>query len=165
LENHYNYVFDNITITYNFTTKNNILYRVAFIIDETFSTISGKQIDNVFQLIIDKANQEVEPYDSKVSKTIGNIIDNFFKNKENCLIYICSEESDEAKLRQQVFDRWYKKSSYKNVIVKIDNIIKINTGNGEIHNLYTSFLFHQENANYEILIEIYNQIEKTLNEK
>ncbi len=56
MQSHYNYVFDEITNTYNFVTKNQILYRVAFIIDETFSTISGEEISNIFQLVIEKSN-------------------------------------------------------------------------------------------------------------
>lgn len=165
MQSHYNYVFDNITNTYNFTTKNNILYRVAFIVDETFSTISGKEINNIYQLVVDKANEETEPFDQKVFRTVEHIIDAFFKNIENCLVYVCSEESDKAALRHQVFDRWYKKSSYKNFVVKIDNIIKIDISKGETYLLYTSFLFHRNNDNYKMLVEIYNQIEKTLNEK
>ncbi len=78
LRNHYNYTFDNITNTYNFTTKNNILYRVAFVVDETFSVISNEEIPNIFQLVIDKANDELEPYDVKVSRTIENIVERFF---------------------------------------------------------------------------------------
>ena len=70
MQNHYNYVFDEITSTYNFTTKNNFLYRIAFIEDATFSSISGEEIPNVFQIIIEKASDEVEPFDPKVSKTI-----------------------------------------------------------------------------------------------
>ncbi|WP_300674707.1 hypothetical protein [Soonwooa sp.] len=54
MQNHYNYVFDDITNTYNFTTKNSILYRVAFIVDETFSAISGEEIPNIFQIIAKK---------------------------------------------------------------------------------------------------------------
>ena len=78
LRTHYNYAFDNITNTYNFTTKNNILYRVAFVVDETFSAISNEDIPNVFQLIIGKASDELEPYDAKVSRTIENIVARFF---------------------------------------------------------------------------------------
>ncbi len=63
MQSHYNYVFDEITNTYNFATKNEILYRIAFIIDETFSTISGEEISNVFQLIVEKSSDGIEPYD------------------------------------------------------------------------------------------------------
>ena len=105
MQNHYNYVFDNLTNTYNFTTKNNILYRVAFIIDETFSTIAGEEIPNVFQLIVEKATDEIEPYDAKVSKTIENIIERFFYRIENSLIYICSDDNEKATQRHKIFDR------------------------------------------------------------
>ena len=77
MQNHYNYVFDNITNTYNFTSKNNILYRVAFIVDETFSTISGEEIPDIFQIVIEKANEETEPLDTKVSKTLKILLNAF----------------------------------------------------------------------------------------
>lgn len=164
MQSHYNYVFDNITETYNFTTKNNILYRVAFIVDETFSVISEEKIPNVYQIIIEKAIDEVEPFDQKVSKTIENIIELFFRKVENSLIYVCSDENEKAKLRYKVFDRWYKKSEYRKSVVKIDNIIKVTENGLVINKIYTSLLLHKANSNFSKLIEIYNQIENVLNE-
>lgn len=160
MQNHYNFVFDEITKTYNFTTKNNILYRIAFIVDETFSTISDLEIPNVYQIIIEKATEEIEPYDFKVSKTIENIIELFFRKSENSLIYICSDDENKAKLRHKIFDRWYKKSEYRDIVVKIDNIININNSD----KIYTSFIFHKENPNFKELIKIYYKIEEVLNE-
>lgn len=165
MRNHYNYAFDNITNTYNFTTRNNVLYRVAFVVDETFSSVSNQEISNIFQLIIDKASDEPEPYDAKVSKTIEDIVERFFHNALNSMIYVCSEEDDKAKTRFKVFDRWYKKSDYKEFIVKIDNIIQFKISETETQKLYTSFMFHQDNPTRQTLVEIYNQIEKTLNEE
>ena len=86
MQNHYNYSFDNITNTYNFTTKNSIIYRVAFIVDETFSAISEEEIPNVFQIIVEKATDEIAPLDLNVSKTIESIIDKFFEKVENSLL-------------------------------------------------------------------------------
>lgn len=163
MQNLYNYVFDNITNTYNFTTKNNILYRVAFIVDETFSTISGKDVQNVFQMIVEKATDEIEPYDARVSKTIEDIIERFFHRVENSLVYVCSDDDMKARQRHKVFDRWYKKSQYRESVVKIDNVITIRLDDLNIQKLYTSFMFHKSNPNYNTLIEIYNQIESILN--
>jgi hypothetical protein len=163
LPNHYNYVFDNITSTYNFTTKNNILYRVAFVVDETFSSISGEEIQNVFQIVIEKANEGIEPLDTKVSRTIENIVDRFFKRIENSLIYVCYDLDQKAKTRQDVFERWYKKSTSKDDIIKIDKIIEISISDFEIRRLYTAFMFHKKNPNYEKLMWIYNRIEEVLN--
>ena len=89
MRNHYNYAFDNITNTYNFTTKNNILYRVAFVVDETFSAVSNEETPNIFQLVIDKASDELEPYDAKVSRTIEDFVELFFHNELNSMIYVC----------------------------------------------------------------------------
>ena len=163
MQNHYNYVFDDITNTYNFTTKNSVLYRVAFIVDETFSTITGEEIPNVFHLVIEKATDEIESYDAKVSKTIEDIIERFFRRVENSLIYVCSDDDKKAKQRHKIFDRWYEKSEYREVVVKIDNIISIKIDEINIQKLYTSFMFHKDNSNFRKLIDIYNQIEKTLN--
>ena len=165
MQSHYNYVFDEITNTYNFVTKNEILYRVAFIIDETFSTISGEEISNIFQLIVEKSNEEIEPYDSKVSKTIEHLIERFFQKIENSLIYICSDDNEKAKKRHEIFNRWYKKSKYKEIIIKIDNIISVSISENEKQKLYTSFMFHKQNSNFEKLLEIYSQLEKVLNEE
>lgn len=117
MQNHYSCVFDEITNTYNFATKNEILYRIAFIIDETFSSISGEEINNVFQLIVEKSNDGIEPYDAKVSKTIEQIIERFFQKIENSLIYICSDEKKKAEKRYETFNRWYKNSNYKEMII------------------------------------------------
>jgi hypothetical protein len=165
LQNHYNYFFDNISNTYNFLTKNNILYRVAFIVDDTFNTISGEDIPNVFQLVVEKAYPGLEPFDPKISKTIESIILRFFNNIENALIYVCSEEKDKAKARYLIFDRWYKDSKYRHDITKIDNIIEINSKNIESQVLYTSFLLHKQNPNYDKLLEIFNRIQQVLNEE
>ena len=163
MQNHYNYVFDELTNTYNFTTKNSILYRVAFIVDETFSTISGEEIPNIFQLVIEKATDEVESFDAKVSKTIEDIIERFFQKVENSLIYICSDDNEKAIQRHKIFDRWYKKSKHKSYVTKIDNIITVEIEPENVQKLYTSFLFHIDNPYYEKLIRIYNQIEEVLN--
>lgn len=163
MQNHYNYVFDDITNTYNFTTKNNILYRVAFIVDETFSAISGEEIPNIFQLVIEKATDELEPYDAEVAKTIEDLVERFFYRVENSLIYVCSDDNEKAKQRHKIFDRWYRKSEYKDSVMKIDNIIVITIDEQNIQKFYTSFMFHRDNPAYGKMIEIYNQIEEALN--
>ena len=163
MRNHYNYVFDNITNTYNFTTKNNILYHVAFVVDETFSAISNEEIPNVFQLIIEKTSDGLKPYDVKVSRTIENIVERFFHNVLNSMIYVCSDDDNKANTRFKVFDRWHQKSEYKAFIVKI--IIQYRISETERQKIYTSFMFHQDNPSCRKLAEIYNLIEETLNEE
>ncbi|MFH7015249.1 hypothetical protein [Flavobacterium sp. FlaQc-47] len=66
----YNYQFNENSKFYYFTTKNKIEYRVAFIIDETFSAISGLDINNIFQIVIEKVTDELEKLDIQVSATV-----------------------------------------------------------------------------------------------
>ncbi|MBX2953135.1 MAG: hypothetical protein KF870_11555 [Leadbetterella sp.] len=131
LQNRYNYVFDNTTDTYNFTTKNNICCRVSFVVEQTFSTLSGQEISGIYQLVVEKETEELEPFDSKV--------------------------------RHKVFSRWYETSFYRETIVKMDNIVKVDIGEDTICVLYTSFMFHKQNPEFETLIEIYGRIEAVLN--
>lgn len=163
LQNRYNFVFDNTTDTYNFTTKNNICYRVSFVVDQTFSTLSGQEISGIYQLVVEKVTEELEPFDSKVSKTIEIIVAKFFQNIHNSLIYVCSEEGEKAEVRYKIFSRWYNTSIFRETIVKIDNVIKADIGEDVPCILYTSFMFHRKNADFERLIAIYKKIESVLN--
>ena len=118
----------------------------------------------MFQLVVEKANEGIEPFDSMVSKTIENIVEKFFENESNSLIFICSEYDKKERIRNDVFNRWYNQSVNKERILKIDNIMEIINGN-EKHKFYTSFLIHKDHPEYKRLIGIFNQIEKVLNEK
>jgi len=89
LPNPYNYSFDDETGTYQFTTKNDIIYRVAFLEDSTLTTVSstGMEFNNVYQVVVEKVSEQLEPLDSQVFLTIDTIISDFFSNIENALIY------------------------------------------------------------------------------
>ncbi|MEZ0129709.1 hypothetical protein AB9T88_08075, partial [Flavobacterium sp. LBUM151] len=60
----YNYYLKENSQFYYFITKNAIEYRVAFIRDETFSAVSGLEIENIFQIIIEKVSDKLEKLDT-----------------------------------------------------------------------------------------------------
>ena len=161
MPNLYNYTFNEVTSTYNFTTKNNIEYKVVFIIDETLDSVSEDTIENVYQVIIEKVSDTIEPFDSAVGRTIDDIIKSFFENAQNSLIYICSEDEEKAEIRFNVFDRWYLNSTFNEFVTKIDNVINFEA-NGEVYLLYTSLLYHNDNPNIEYVLTAYNSIEEVL---
>ena len=79
MQNQYNYNYNEASSTYSFTTKNFIIYRIAFIVDETLNSISNDiTIENVYQIVIEKVDYKLEPFDCLVSKTIESIIKAFF---------------------------------------------------------------------------------------
>jgi hypothetical protein len=106
----------------------------------------------------------LEPFDANVSKTIVKIIEVFFQNIQNALIYICDDKDEKALLRHTIFDRWYKNSNNKNQIIKVDNVIRFNITAIESKTLYTSLLLSPHNQNFHDLIDIYNRMGEILNE-
>ena len=160
----YNYYFNDHLQFYYFTTKNNIEYRVAFILDETFTAVSGFEINNIFQIVIEKVNDTLEKLDVQVSATIQTIIARFFINSQNSMIYVCDDKDKKGIKRFNVFNRWYKKSGLISEIKRKDNIIKCYSGD-EVLIIYSSLLYHQNNKNKETIIEVYNTIQEILNEK
>mgnify|MGYP001803535342 CR=1 FL=1 len=162
MQDPYNYSFDNNSGTYQFTTKNSIVYSVAFVEDNTLNSVStsGKEFEDIYQIIIEKLTDEIEPFDSQVFLTIDLIIGDFFKNVKNALIYICSDNKGKQIKRFNAFNRCYDNSKHKRYITKIDNVIKFE----EIASIiYTSFLYHNENPYVRYILETFNEIEEVLN--
>lgn len=159
----YNYSFDYDTGTYQFITKNDIFYRVAFLEDNTLTTVStsGIEFNNVYQVVIEKVSEQLEPLDSQVFLTIDTIINDFFSNIENALIYVCSDDMGKDKVRYQVFERWYHYSEHKDIITKVDNIIPLDADNV----IYTSLLYHNDNPNVNYILKTFDEIEDALNKE
>lgn len=158
----YNFTFVKGSKTYFFTTKNAIEYRVAFVVDETFSSVSGSEIPNVYQMVIDKVTNSIEQFDSSVAATIKNIVKIFFENSENAMIFFCDDSDKKAISRFNTFERWYWNSGLTDIISKADNIINCNTENQEFI-LFTSLLYHKNNPNIQTLLQVYKTIEEVLN--
>ncbi|MEN2401137.1 DUF6169 family protein [Flavobacterium sp. MC2016-06] len=164
MPNPYNYFFDETTQSYHFKTKNDIDYRVAFIIDHTFSAVSGIEMNNIYQIIIEKVDDRLEKFDSQVSATVQLIVLSFFGNAQNAMIYICDDTDHKGKKRFDAFERWYRTSTFNNDIKKVNNVIVCNTDNQD-WTLYTSLLYHQKNINKKTIIEVYHTLQEILNEK
>ena len=160
----YNYYFNEDSQFFYFSTKNVIEYRIAFIQDETFSAVSGFEINNVFQIVIEKVNDEIERFDAKVSSTIQAIITAFFINSQNAMIYVCDDKDKKGIKRFNTFNRWYKNSGLKTAIIKKDNIITC-FSNDQNFIIYSSLLYHHDNQNKETILEVFNTIQEILNEK
>ncbi|SEL94085.1 DUF6169 family protein [Parapedobacter koreensis] len=162
MQSRYDYSFDEETLTYNFITKNNITYRVAFVADESLALINDTLFGNVYQIVIEKVTDSLEPLDNLVSKTVNAIIVRFFENAEQSLLYVCSDNEHKAEIRYRTFDRWYKNSDYKEYIVKVDNPMSYVIA-GQSYKLYTSLLYHKDHPSIHSILDVYSQLETALN--
>ncbi len=164
MPNPYSFIFDEIAHSYIFTTNNGIEYKVAFILDYTFSSVSNIEIEDVYQVIIEKTTEIKEPLDRNVSATISEILSLFFKNKKNTILYICDDLDDRAQTRFRKFNIWYAESDITDIIMKIDNIF-VNENIAGSAKVFSSLLIHNENENKEVILNIYHSIEQILNDK
>lgn len=147
--------------TYEFETKNAILYRIAFILDESiFPSFSKVTENNVYSLVVEKTTPGTEPLDLKVSKTITYIIKEFFNNRKNSLIYMCDSGDKKAVKRFNLFNRWYNDSDYKDFVIKKDSIF-----HSDDETYYTGYLIHRENPDLSSLLNTYQEIKYTLSDK
>lgn len=164
MQNHYDYSFDEETLTYSFITKNDITYRLAFVADESLSLIAETTFDNTYQIVIEKVSASLEPLDDLVSKTVNAIIVRFFENVQHALLYVCSDGEHRAEIRYKAFDRWYRNSDYREYIVKVDNPVSYII-EGHSYTLYTSLLYHKDHPSIHSILDIYSQLEAILNAK
>jgi len=164
LPNPYSYYFNEASQSYVFTTNYGIDYKIAFISDYTFSAVSNIQIDDIYQVIIEKATEMKEPFDGKVSATICQILSDFYENERNTILYICDDGDKRAEARFRKFNFWYEKSDIKHLLTKIDNVI-VNENIAGTAKVFSSLVYHNDNKNKETILDIYNSIERILNEK
>ncbi len=164
MQNWYNYSVELSHYGYNFTTKNNIVYKVTFVVDHTLNSVSTnfETFDNVYQIVIEKMTDERAPLDVWVSITIKKIIEEFLLNINNAIIYVCSDDEYKAHIRHKVFNRWYNNSKLDGSILKIDSEISY-TLQGVNHKLYASLLYHKLNNSSVSIINAFNTINSVLN--
>lgn len=84
-----------------FQTCHKIIYGVAFLED---SPIGGCA---TFQLTISNKNDRHEAFDPSVRATILSIIEVFFCENNNVLIYICDTSDGREAVRNRLFLKWF----------------------------------------------------------
>ncbi|MEM9340514.1 MAG: DUF6169 family protein [Bacteroidota bacterium] len=159
MQHPYNYSLDGDTFTYRFTTKLGIEYYLVFVEDKSLENVNPNLGDNIYQLILDKKGEQIEPKDAQVFLTIQSIINDFFQQIEHALIYVCADSDSKQDKREKLFSRWYQQSTSKHYLIKIDNQIKIQTTSGFI---YMSLLYHIDNAKGDELTRSFRQLAKLL---
>lgn len=90
---------------YQFFTDGGVHYSVGFMEDDILLS------QNSYQLIIANINNHKSPRDRKVRDTIIVIVDEFFRNNNSTLLYICEIGDSRQSMRSRLFEYWF--STYK----------------------------------------------------
>ena len=91
---------------YEFVTDYGVQYQVGFMYDDSIIR------ENAYQFIITNVNNEASPNDDKVRQAVIIMIDEFFKAKDNILLYICETGDGKQAMRNRLFHYWF--SLYEN---------------------------------------------------
>lgn len=147
----------NVTIsdnsTYQFITEGGILYVAYFICCSHYAP----ELTNTFMFNFENEGA-ARTIDLRVRETIVYIIDEFFKNNQNSIIYICDSLDGRELARKRLFDQWY--ITYKqdrNYILREEISEK-----GEHYNLCASLLFHSSNPDKAGLLRSFNELKHML---
>ena len=88
---------------YIFETESGIHYTISF---EEENPIGGC---GTFQFIIEKMERERSAHDPRVEQTILTIIDEFFTENLNVLLYMCDDSDGREANRNRLFLSWFRK--------------------------------------------------------
>lgn len=84
-----------------FQTNKGVIYGIAFLEESPIGNC------NTFQLTISNKNEQHGTFDPNVRITIFTIIEEFFHNTNNVLIYICDTSDGRESVRNRLFLKWF----------------------------------------------------------
>ncbi|MFN2261932.1 MAG: DUF6169 family protein [Psychroflexus sp.] len=142
LQSPYKVLLDKESLIYTFTTKYFIQY--AFIFYEAleyFESVSTyENISKVYGCTLMKVSETRERLDFDTEKTINKIVEHFFSDKANSLIYLCDTSDSKQLKRKYKFDTWYYRNENKSNYEKLDVEILVSDSVN-----YSSIIYHKEN--------------------
>jgi len=163
LNSPYKVYIDDSDLVYSFTTVNNVFYQLAFSdSNHLFTGISGEaKINNIYSLSIENIGDSFTPLDIKVKETVQEILKEFFKNKENCITYVCDNSDSQELARYRKFNFWFEDSDFSSNLIKLKNELKVD----DETTYYTSLIYHKNNSTYDILKLSYMELIENLKDK
>lgn len=137
---------------YSFTTDSNVQY-IA-----TFLCVDSLGVDNLFMFNIDRIGDKRSPKDHKIKQTIVHILEAFFEDNQNSMIYVCDSSDARGCSRHRLFRMWYVEANPAN-IERYD--INLPTPDYE---LFSSLFVHSLNQAKEAVIAAFYELTEATND-
>lgn len=115
-----NYASNRAFVT--FVTEYDVQYFVGFEYDDTSLSFDS------YQLVIINTNNKKSPRDIKVKETIIAIIESFFEDNTNVLLYICETGDRKQKMRSRLFEYWFASYMNKELFIMLSATVKDEEG-------------------------------------
>lgn len=102
---------------YGFKTKFGVLYRIIFMPDQTIWE------NGAYEFSIINENCQTSPNDKDVQKTIVAIIEEFFRNNPDILLYQCETGDNKQAARERLFLKWFSYYASDKYAIKVTEIV------------------------------------------
>lgn len=137
-----------------------------------FSTVSGNDYAISFnedmeiagclsyQFVIRRLNNHISGHDPKIQITIMAIIDEFFRQNQDILLYTCDTEDRKEAARNRLFIRWFKEAeSSSNFVLKTaDTVVE---GQG----FYFAIIVPKSHPNLAAICSEFDTVAENLSQK
>ena len=138
-----------------FKTDYDVHYLVGFEYDDSSFDFA------TYQLVIINTNNKKSPRDPKVKDTIIAIIEDFFSNNENVLLYICETGDAKQSMRNRLFQYWF--SAYFNKAQFTFVSASVKDEEGIINN--AAIILRTDNPNMPYIVSEFSKTINLLNNK
>ncbi len=136
---------------FRFVTKNGVKYNVGFYPDKYFLK------DGAYHFFISNTDEVYAPKDVNVFKVISNVIEEFFRQEESVMLYICEPKDHREKTRSLLYKRWFTNSQYKECLTLKDVDI-----NFDGYIVYAGMIIRKDHKNYSEIIDAFDKFVKEI---
>lgn len=125
-----------------FTTNSGVTYNIGFVPDYMLAD------EDVYQFYIIDVEHKHAPNDPLVKQTILCVIEAFFKQEPNVMLYICDTSDSRQGIRNRLFHLWFTEYDQNDKFTMINKDISFD---GVIY--YGSIILRKSHPFYEELIQ------------
>ena len=140
---------------YQFFTDGGVHYSLGFMEDDILLS------QNSYQLIIANINNHKSPRDHKVRDTIIAIVDEFSRNNNSTLLYICETGDSKQSMRSRLFEYWFSTYNRKALFTMISSSIVDEEG---VVN-FATIILRNDNPNLSEIIAEFTESIQLLSQK
>lgn len=137
-----------------FTTGNGATYNIGFVPDYMLAD------ENVYQFYIIDVDHVHAPKDPLVKQTIQCVIESFFRQEPNVMLYICDPSDLRQGMRSRLFRHWFEEYERHEFFTMINEEILFD---GIAY--YGSIIISKSNPYYDELIEKFHTVFEELPNK
>ena len=122
---------------YGFKTKFGVLYRIVFTPDQTIWE------DGAYEFSIINENSLNSPNDKDVQRTVVAIIEEFFRNNPDILLYQCETGDNKQSARERLFFKWFSDYASDKYSIRVIKIVAEGVAN------YAAVIVQRDNPQIE----------------